>query len=67
MVGAAKEPMPGWTNNLNGPFALCVGITKGLVHTTLADRDAVIDIVPLEMVVNGIILAAREGTLRYIF
>ncbi|XP_034251022.1 fatty acyl-CoA reductase 1-like [Thrips palmi] len=64
VVGAVKEPMPGWTNNLNGPFALCVGITKGLVHTTLADKDAVIDIVPLEMVVNGIILAAREGALR---
>ncbi|KAK3917236.1 Putative fatty acyl-CoA reductase [Frankliniella fusca] len=65
VIGAHNEPMPGWTNNLNGPFALCVGITKGLVHTTLADRDAVIDMVPLEMVVNGIILAAREGILRW--
>ncbi|XP_052130700.1 fatty acyl-CoA reductase 1 [Frankliniella occidentalis] len=64
VVGAIKEPMPGWTNNLNGPFALCIGITKGLVHTALADKDAVIDMVPLEMVVNGIILAAREGIVR---
>lgn len=60
VIGAVAEPLPGWTNNLNGPFALCVGITKGLVRTTLADKKAVIDMVPLEMVVNGIILAARE-------
>ncbi|KAE8751943.1 hypothetical protein FOCC_FOCC001420 [Frankliniella occidentalis] len=66
VVGAIKEPMPGWTNNLNGPFALCIGITKGLVHTALADKDAVIDMVPLEMVVNGIILAAREGIVRLV-
>lgn len=55
--------MPGWTNNLNGPLALCVGITKGLVHTALADNDAVMDFVPLEVAVNGIIVTARHGIL----
>lgn len=64
MVGAVKEPVPGWAVNLNGPFALCIGITKGLVHTYLADKNACIDIVPVDVVVNGIILAVREGIIK---
>ncbi|KAJ1526611.1 hypothetical protein ONE63_008197 [Megalurothrips usitatus] len=64
VIAAVKEPMPGWTTNFNGPLGLALGITKGLVHTVLADKDAALDMVPVEMVVNGIILAVREGILR---
>ncbi|XP_052127246.1 fatty acyl-CoA reductase 1-like [Frankliniella occidentalis] len=60
VVGAMKEPMPGWVDNLNGPMALCVGVSKGLIHTALADENSVMDMVPVDIAVNGIILAVYE-------
>lgn len=63
MVGAVKEPMPGWVDNLNGPMAMCVGVSKGLIHTALADENSVMDMVPVDIAVNGIVLAVYE-TLR---
>ncbi|KAK3916042.1 Putative fatty acyl-CoA reductase [Frankliniella fusca] len=64
VVGAVKEPMPGWVDNLNGPMALCVGVSKGLIHTALADENSVMDMVPVDIAVNGIILAIYETMMK---
>lgn len=60
VVGAVKEPIPGWVDNLNGPMALCVGVSKGLIHTALADENSVMDMVPVDIAVNGIVLAVYD-------
>ncbi|KAG8232900.1 hypothetical protein J437_LFUL012814 [Ladona fulva] len=28
-----KEPLPGWTDNLNGPMGLLIGAGKGVIRT----------------------------------
>ena len=61
IVGASwKEPFPGWVDNFNGPASLFPATASGLLRTMLANRNAVADVVPLDVPVNMIIAAAWQ-------
>ncbi|XP_046383071.1 fatty acyl-CoA reductase wat-like [Ischnura elegans] len=71
VVNAVKEPVPGWTNSMNGPAGVTLGSAMGLVRTLQCDQDLVVDIVPVDWVVNAAITTAwdvatnRKGTVVY--
>ncbi|CAG0884897.1 unnamed protein product [Cyprideis torosa] len=58
VVGAAKEPLPGWTDNMNGPNALFLGVGQGLLHTFQAKPYAITDMVPVDIAVNLMLVVA---------
>ncbi|XP_030845030.1 LOW QUALITY PROTEIN: fatty acyl-CoA reductase 1 [Strongylocentrotus purpuratus] len=56
IVGASwKEPFPGWIDNFNGPSGVFIAVGKGLLRTMIGDADAVVDISPVDFVVNAMI------------
>ncbi|XP_077287224.1 uncharacterized protein LOC143911993 [Arctopsyche grandis] len=54
----AKEPMPGWIDNLNGPMGMVTGVFVGILHVIYGDEDLRNDCIPCDYVINGIIVAA---------
>ncbi|XP_030764919.1 fatty acyl-CoA reductase 1-like isoform X3 [Sitophilus oryzae] len=53
-----SEPMPGWTDNFNGPIGMSFGFSSGVLRVLLADIDAAPDYVPVDTVVKALILSA---------
>ncbi|XP_022194518.1 putative fatty acyl-CoA reductase CG8306 isoform X2 [Nilaparvata lugens] len=58
IVGAWKEPIPGWTNSKNGPQGFIMGAAKGVVRRLPVDKNLIYDYIPVDVVVNHMILAA---------
>ncbi|XP_025834222.1 fatty acyl-CoA reductase 1-like [Agrilus planipennis] len=58
VTAAWKEPIPGWVDNLNGPTGLIVGAGKGVIRTMHCDASLEADIMPVDVSINGLILAA---------
>ncbi|XP_047989966.1 putative fatty acyl-CoA reductase CG5065 [Leguminivora glycinivorella] len=59
---AVSEPLPGWVDSLNGPVGILLGACKGVIRSMLCDARAVIPIIPVDYVINGLLaLAAIEG------
>jgi fatty acyl-CoA reductase len=60
-----REPFPGWIDNYNGPTAIIVGVAKGVVHVMPGNRNAIADLIPVDVVVNLMIATAwYKGTQR---
>jgi fatty acyl-CoA reductase len=55
ICAAWREPLPGWIDNFNGPTALFPACGSGLLRTMIGHRDAVADVIPVDMPVNLII------------
>uniref|UniRef100_A0A1B6GGU4 Fatty acyl-CoA reductase n=1 Tax=Cuerna arida TaxID=1464854 RepID=A0A1B6GGU4_9HEMI len=58
IVGAWKEPVPGWTNSKNGPQGFIMGAAMGVVRRLPVGKHLVYDYIPVDVVVNTMILAA---------
>ncbi|XP_062018289.1 fatty acyl-CoA reductase 3 [Rosa rugosa] len=52
-----KEPFPGWVEGIRTIDSVAVGYGKGKLTFFLCDVEAIVDIVPADMVVNAIIAA----------
>ncbi|XP_072047460.1 fatty acyl-CoA reductase 1-like [Amphiura filiformis] len=56
IVGATwKDPFPGWIDNFNGPSGLFIATGMGMLRAMIADADAVVDLSPVDYVVNMMI------------
>uniref|UniRef100_A0A1B6LHJ7 Fatty acyl-CoA reductase n=1 Tax=Graphocephala atropunctata TaxID=36148 RepID=A0A1B6LHJ7_9HEMI len=64
VVATREEPFPGWIDNMYGPTGVVVATTTGIMRTLHCDPDKVADIVPVDMVVNGLIAAAWKTHVR---
>jgi len=56
-----KEPLPGWTDNINGPTGLLIGAGKGVIRTMYCNGTGYADYLPVDIAVNALICA----TLNY--
>ncbi|RZC40817.1 fatty acyl-CoA reductase -like, partial [Asbolus verrucosus] len=50
-----KEPLPGWTDNLNGPTGLLIGAGKGVIRTMYVKGDSYADYIPVDIVANCLV------------
>ncbi|XP_076163589.1 putative fatty acyl-CoA reductase CG5065 isoform X2 [Ptiloglossa arizonensis] len=50
-----KEPIPGWTDNINGPTGLLIGAGKGVIRTMHCNENGYADYVPVDIAVNAIL------------
>jgi len=60
IVPAYKEPFPGWCTNVYGPTAFFIAYGKGFLRSVIADRNVVADLIPVDLVVNGVLAAAYK-------
>jgi len=58
IVGAWKEPVPGWTNSKNGPQGFIMGAAAGVVRRLPVGKHLVYDYIPVDVVINTMIAAA---------
>lgn len=57
-----KEPLPGWTDNINGPTGLLIGAGKGVIRTMYCNNEGYADYLPVDIAVNGLLI----GTWNYV-
>ncbi|XP_066144968.1 putative fatty acyl-CoA reductase CG5065 [Euwallacea fornicatus] len=48
-----KEPIPGWTDNINGPTGLLIGAGKGVIRTMYCQEKSYADYLPVDVLVNA--------------
>ncbi|XP_026465053.1 fatty acyl-CoA reductase 1-like [Ctenocephalides felis] len=65
VISMWKDPLPGWNDNLNGPIGLELASGKGFLRVVQGDPDHILDNMPVDLVVNGMVTAAwQKGTRR---
>ncbi|KAM1040615.1 hypothetical protein ACFX13_030601 [Malus domestica] len=52
-----KEPFPGWVEGIRTIDSIAVGYAKGKLTFFLCDINAIVDVIPADMVVNAILAA----------
>nr|CAD7575331.1 unnamed protein product [Timema californicum] len=57
VVPVWKEPLPGWTDNINGPTGLLIGAGKGVIRTMYCNQEGYADYLPVDIAVNGFLVA----------
>ena len=60
VVSTWKEPITGWTNNLYGATGVVVGSGIGLLRTLHCEPNNVAEIIPADLVINNIVVAAWD-------
>ncbi|CAH2988364.1 unnamed protein product [Chilo suppressalis] len=53
-----QEPLPGWTDNINGPTGLLIGAGKGVIRTMYCKSNSYADYLPVDVFINGIMILA---------
>ncbi|XP_013143258.1 PREDICTED: fatty acyl-CoA reductase 1-like [Papilio polytes] len=66
VISSYREPMPGLVDpwNINSPSGVLLGIYTGVIHVLKSTSDIVVSYVPIDIVTNTILVAARENTLQ---
>lgn len=59
-----EEPYPGWSDSYAGANTFMVGTIRGTLATMEFKSSAIIDVVPLDIVCNHIIVAAWFDTIK---
>lgn len=57
MIPIWKEPLPGWTDNINGPTGLLIGAGKGVIRTMYCTSDRYADYLPVDIAVNALVVS----------
>ncbi|KAJ0182893.1 hypothetical protein K1T71_000869 [Dendrolimus kikuchii] len=62
VTAALQEPFPGWIDNVYGVTGIIMEISRGTYRSGYCKERYIVDLVPVDMVVNNCILAAwRQG------
>ncbi|CAG9576933.1 unnamed protein product [Danaus chrysippus] len=51
-----QDPVPGWTDNINGPTGLLIGAGKGVIRTMYCKSNSYADYLPVDVFINGIMI-----------
>ncbi|XP_077258395.1 putative fatty acyl-CoA reductase CG5065 isoform X2 [Temnothorax americanus] len=65
IIGAAyQEPFPGWIDNIGGITGIMTEIGRGTVRSIVCNAKLVIDVVPVDFVVNTLICASWHNAMQ---
>ncbi|KAI5699456.1 hypothetical protein M8J75_003214 [Diaphorina citri] len=63
VTAALFEPVPGWVDNVSGISGIMMEIGRGTIRSIVCEDTLVVDIIPVDLVVNTLISAAwKTGT-----
>jgi fatty acyl-CoA reductase len=65
VISTAREPFPGWINNIYGATGVVVGAGVGLLRTMHCDEHMMAELVPVDMVANVMIVTAWDVATRH--
>lgn len=65
VISTWKEPITGWTNNLYGATGVVVGSGIGLLRTLHCKPTNVAEIIPADIVINNIVVAAWDTSKQW--
>ncbi|CAB3257576.1 unnamed protein product [Arctia plantaginis] len=51
-----QDPVPGWTDNMNGPAGLLIGAGKGVIRTMYCKSNSYADYLPVDVFISGIMM-----------
>lgn len=67
VTGAWKEPVPGWVDNVSGISGIMIEISRGTLRSIICDEKCIMDVIPVDVVVNTLIAAAwQTATHRHV-
>lgn len=55
-----REPCVGWVDSLNGASGIIVGAGKGVLRCLLLDISSHFEAIPVDVVINGMIMVAKD-------
>lgn len=58
VIPIRADPIPGWTDNINGPTGLLIGAGKGVIRTMYCNSSGYGDYLPVDFAVNGIFIGS---------
>lgn len=61
MTASHREPYPGWIDNVQGITGIMMEIGKGSISSILGDKNVICDIIPVDFVVNTMIMTAQRA------
>ncbi|XP_075988618.1 putative fatty acyl-CoA reductase CG5065 [Anticarsia gemmatalis] len=64
VLSSLREPVKGWVDNWNGPNGIIAAVGKGIFRTMLGNGTKVADLVPVDTVINLMIVCAWRTHLR---
>ncbi|KAL0281211.1 UNVERIFIED_CONTAM: hypothetical protein PYX00_002266 [Menopon gallinae] len=56
-----SDPLPGWVDSYLGPTGIVIGAGCGIVRVLYCKKDITADIVPVDFVINGMLVACYEA------
>lgn len=59
-----KEPVPGWTDNINGPTGLLIAAGKGVLRSMYCNSSCYGDFLPVDVAVNAMLVATWDFLTR---
>ncbi|XP_064545203.1 putative fatty acyl-CoA reductase CG5065 [Drosophila montana] len=63
VTAAYREPYPGWIDNIQAISGIMMEIGKGGISSILGDKDLICDIIPVDFVVNAMIMMVHKAEL----
>lgn len=58
ICAVSQEPLPGWIDNLGGITPILMPAGRGLLQSIICDKNLIVDVVPVDHVVDTLICAA---------
>lgn len=52
-----QEPIPGWTDNFNGPTGMMIGIGHGVIRSAYCEANLCGNFVPVDLAINGLLVS----------
>lgn len=62
VTAAWKEPFEGWIDNLSGISGIMMEIGRGTIRSIICKDSYIIDVIPVDVVVNTLITAAWHNS-----
>ncbi|KAH8420698.1 hypothetical protein KR222_001728 [Zaprionus bogoriensis] len=63
VTAAYREPYPGWIDNIQAISGIMMEIGKGGISSILGDKSLICDIIPVDFVVNAMIMMVHKAQL----
>jgi fatty acyl-CoA reductase len=64
-MGVYKDPLPGYTDNVNGPSGIVAWTVRGYIHTIWGNKNNRANIVPVDYCINAMLVATWDVYLNY--